>query len=209
MRRLHIVLLGVFIAGVLLGGIGTGIALGEYSGLEYRGRMLLGEESLVTREFCYDFSDREGADVLLSYCSWGDERKDSLLVEDESVPAGEVRYVVTYNEELVRPKLISWEQELEDGEWRLAEENGEAALEAEGDDGTEKEAVPEETPRRVILELRNSWYGDELDVLMKNKDRVLQDLKEKRLASYELARITDVEIRVNPESVEHIEDQTR
>ncbi len=35
MRRIHVILLGIFMTGVLLGGIGTGIAFGEYSTMEY------------------------------------------------------------------------------------------------------------------------------------------------------------------------------
>lgn len=210
MRKLHMVLLGVFGAGMLLGGIGTGIAIGEYSGLEYQGEVMLGEESLVTKEFYYNFSESDEENVLLSYCYWGDEKKESLLVEDEAVPVGEVRYVVTYNEEMVRPKLICWEQEMEDGEWKIAEdaEDVRKAAEDEGG-GSEEEPASEKKRRRVLLELRNNWYGNELDVVMRNKDRILEDLKEKKIGSYEVAGITEVEIRVNPESAEHIEDQTR
>lgn len=209
MRKLHMVLLGVFGAGVLLGGIGTGIAIGEFSGLEYKGDVMIGEENLITKEFCYNFSAPDGEDVLLSYCYWGDERKDSLLVEDESVPVGEIRYVVTYNEKMVRPRLVSWEQELEDEEWITAEDSREAVFEVEEVDELEEESASEKKRRRVVLELRNNWYGNEFDAMMRNKDQILEDLKEKKLGSYEIAGITDVEVRVNPESMEYIEDQTR
>ena len=48
MRKIHVILLAVFTTGVLCGGIGTGIAFGEYSSMEYGGAVMLGEEYLVT-----------------------------------------------------------------------------------------------------------------------------------------------------------------
>jgi hypothetical protein len=44
MRKIHVILLAVFTTGVLCGGIGTGIAFGEYSSMEYGGTVMLGEE---------------------------------------------------------------------------------------------------------------------------------------------------------------------
>lgn len=218
MRKLHIALLSVFGIGVLLGGIGTGVAIGEYSSLEYKGLVTLGEENLVTKEFYYDFSTEEEESVLLSYCHWGDERKDTLLVEDESVPIGTVRYFVTYNEEMVRPELINWKQELngddweivdsyneEEDTWEAAEHGEDVNAENEGDN----DAVEAKKKHRVVLELRNDWIGNELDVMMRNKDQILQDIKHNKIASYEIADITEVEIHVNPASIPYIEDETR
>lgn len=223
MRRIHIALVGVFAAGALLCGIGTGIAVGEYSGLEYRGEILLGEETLVTKTFEYDFSEEDVDAVLLSYCYWGDRRKDSLLVEDDDVPVGTVRYVVTYNEETVRPSLIHWQQEQTENGWNIVEESEEAAaaqevISQEAASAEENGAVQEdgelaEEPgrksRRAILELRNSWIGNEFDVIMGNKDQILADLKEKKIGFYQIAEIVEVEIRVNPASASVIDDQTR
>lgn len=263
MRKLHIILLCVFGMGVLLGGAGTGIAIEEYSSLTYQGEVLLGGENLVTEELDYDFSEGGYESVLLSYCHWGDEKRDSLLVEDESVPAGTVRYVVTYNEALVRPKLIGWEQELVDGDWRLPdsleEENAvreellaeEAELRkeseeeagADGENGGENESnagtdgenesnadtdgenksnadtggengsrgggAENGKRRRLLLDLRNNSIGDGFDVMMRSKDRILADIKKRKIGSYEVADITEVEIRVNPATMPYIDDQTR
>lgn len=238
MRRLHIALLSIFGTGVLLGGIGTGIAIGEYSGLTYRGEVLLGKENLVTEEFCYDFAPEE-ENVVLSYCHWGDEKKNTLVVEDESVPEDKVCYVVTYNEEMVRPDLNGWKQVRSGDGWKTLEEDdwteeaaevvtdqeqdGEITSEAvtDGTDAAEAAGEQEEAgvealalaggkkQRRVVLSLENYWIGDEFDVVMRNKDQILQDLKDKKLGSYEIATITDVEIRVNPAAMPYIIDKTR
>lgn len=238
MRRLHIALLSIFGTGVLLGGIGTGIAIGEYSGLKYRGKVLLGEENLVTEEFCYDFAPEEER-VVLSYCHWGDEKKNTLVVADESVPEDTVCYVVTYNEEMVRPDLNGWKQVRSGDGWKTLEEDDWTEDEAEvvtdqeqdgeitsetvtdGADAAEAAEEQEESDaealspaggnkrRRVVLSLENYWIGNEFDVVMRNKDQIMQDLKEKKLGSYEVVAITDVEIRVNPATMPYITDETR
>ena len=48
MSRLHKILLGVFCGGVLLCGIGTGIAFTEFSALEYGGVTYIGDEHMKT-----------------------------------------------------------------------------------------------------------------------------------------------------------------
>ena len=55
MGKLRGVMTGVFLGGVLLGGIGTGIAMVEYSSLSYGGERLIGEEYLVTKNLDFDF----------------------------------------------------------------------------------------------------------------------------------------------------------
>lgn len=177
MRKLHMVLLGTFLAGVLMAGIGTGIAFGEYSSFEYDGTVYLGEE--VTEEIDYSFNPSEDEAVLLNYCQWGDRTKDTLIVEDASIPIGVVRYKVTYNEKLVRPELIFWDVENEKSE------------------------------RRVVVELAGNYLGDDFTLLMENKDKILEGLKQKKIASYTIDDIMDVEILVNPESMPYLDDYTR
>ena len=49
MRRYQKILLGTLCAGVLLGGIGTGISLVEFSSLEYAGERIVGEVRMETK----------------------------------------------------------------------------------------------------------------------------------------------------------------
>ena len=55
MRKIQKILTGTFLTGVLLGGIGTGIAMAEYASMEYGGEKIIGEERLVTRNFDFNF----------------------------------------------------------------------------------------------------------------------------------------------------------
>ena len=65
MRNIQKKLLGMFAGGVLLTGIGTGIALVEYSTLSYGGHKIIGEDNLVTDTFIYELEDIGNEVVLL------------------------------------------------------------------------------------------------------------------------------------------------
>lgn len=192
MRRIHAVLLAVFAAGVLLGGIGTGIAFGEYSSMEYGGTVLLGEEDLVTGEFIYEFEPVQGEKIALNPNYWGNDNGKSILKEDETLPVGTICYDVTYNHKMTAPHLsyIETGRKMTD------------TIET-GEDGKEEAAVI-----TGYLELRTNYIGGEFEIVMENKDRILADMKQRKLNSYETLYITEVTIRVNPETMAYIEDYT-
>ena len=56
MGKIRMILASVFLGGVILGGIGAGIAIVEYSSLTYVGEKKIGEENLVTCEMDYTFT---------------------------------------------------------------------------------------------------------------------------------------------------------
>ena len=192
MRNVQKILIGVFVAGVVLGGIGTGIALEEFSDLRYGGRTVVGEEHLVTRELDSHFPI-EGKTLILGYNYNGSLKQEELLVEDITVPVGTIRYEVTYNEQVVKPFLQFDEYEEEEVEEEIWEEE-------------ETESEKNEPVYAGILRLRASYIGDGFELFMENKDRILEELRQKKLSSYELAEITNLRIRVNPETMKYIED---
>lgn len=192
MRNVQKILIGVFVAGVVLGGIGTGIALEEFSGLRYGGRTVVGEEHLVTRELDFHFPI-EGKTLILGYNYNGRLKQEELLVEDITVPVGTIRYEVTYNEQVVKPFLQFDEYEEEEVEEETWEEE-------------ETKSEKSEPIYAGILRLRASYIGNGFELFMENKDRILEELRQKKLSSYELAEITNLRIRVNPETMKYIED---
>lgn len=187
MRKIQKILTGTFLAGVLLGGIGTGIAMVEYTSMEYGGEKMIGEECLVTRNFDFDF-DLDGRKVKVlntsSYMGKGGVREIEV---DDTVPIGTVRYEVTYNEELVTPYL-EFEKEEEELD----------SLEPE-------RQTPEEEAALGYLWL-TAWYrNSDFKLLMENKNYVLDELKQKKISNYEVAYITDVKIKINSQTVPYIE----
>lgn len=100
MRRFTKYMTAVFCVGVLLGGIGCGIAFVEYSSLEYTGRTIIGEEYVKEASFDYAVEPVEGKKLIVS--SW---HGIDNVVFDDSIPENTVRWVVTYNEKIVEPSL--------------------------------------------------------------------------------------------------------
>ena len=111
MRNVQKVLIGIFLSGVLLGGIGTGIAVGEFSSLGYGGRKIVGTENLVTKEMDFEMP-MDGRTIILAYHGYHYGWEGGLM-EDPSIPVGIVRYEVTYNERQIEPRLFYQEYEQE------------------------------------------------------------------------------------------------
>ena len=187
MRRIQKIMTAVFLGGVLLGGIGTGIALVEYSSLSYGGECLIGEEHLVTENLDFRF-EQDGRTLVVAYYGTPSVME---VEEDPSVPAGIVRYQVTYNEKRVTPSLSFSKcgEELEESE------EGEQT-------GEEREPV-----YLGYLTLTPHGCGSDFRSFMENKDRILEELKQGKISSYSMAYITDVKIKVNPETVPYIESR--
>ena len=283
-------LIGVFLTGVLLAGLGTGIALGEFSSLSYGGKVIIGEEDLVTKEMDFEMP-MDGKTVILAYQGYQDNWKGNLI-EDPAVPEGIIRFQVTYNEKVVDPYLYYNEYELEalteerqealeatpgesleaesrepaeavsgevpgksteaakeisgesteaaeeisgestEVEEEISKESSEAAEEPagaapeaefgesvkaaaeepekesrEGAEGTDNENYESQEPAYAgELYLVMNYKRDEFQFFMENKDKVLEDLKNKSLSSYEIPYITEVIVRVNPETKDYVKD---
>jgi len=107
MSKLHKILLGVFCGGVLLCGIGTGVAFTEFSALAYGGQHILGGTELTTEELDVEFEPQEKPCQIETY--FGDYLSNEIEV-DESVPENTVRLKVVYNKARIQPEAY-WEKE--------------------------------------------------------------------------------------------------
>ncbi len=245
MGKLRGVMAGVFLGGVLLGGIGTGIAMVEYSTLYYGGEHLIGEEYLVTKNLDFEFPQDGKILVVRNVYYNYSVYKDITVETDDSVPVGMVRYEITYNEKNVTPELVF--QEYEDEEEEVGEEfesevpgegNGEgieteaageedgeesgAETAGEGDgDGIETDETKErlgeaqEPASETYVEREPVYLGmvslishscaDGFETLMENKDLFLKELKEKKISRYRQVYITDLKVKVNPQTMPFIE----
>lgn len=177
---------GVFCAGVLLGGIGTGVAIAEYTSLEYSGQHILGEESMKTENLDVAVTPKDGQKIIVrqEYYRSGGE------YYDESIPVNTIRYVVRYNTELVtlRARYEAYEEE-QSADEDLAEE-----IVVSEPDGTD--AVIPEYQGTVYLDW--NYTGDEFDLIMRNKDKILSDLKQGKIGSYQTRAIDTIEVWMNP-----------
>lgn len=103
MNRLHKILLGVFCGGVLLCGIGTGIAVTEFSNLEYAGEKLVGEHEMKTETIDVELELGEKPMSILGVMPSGYGVTE--LIPDENVPENTVRFQISYNAKQVEPVL--------------------------------------------------------------------------------------------------------
>lgn len=244
MRKIQKILLGSFLTGVLICGVGAGTAIGEYSSLTYLGERTLGEEKLVTENFDYTFDPELGAIRL--HPSWYGGRKTAEVQTDDSVPENVIRYEITYLPETIEPELIfrpgkaeeifSEETVAEESEAEevLAEkseteaavtetaETGESEAEAAATEESETETAEteeSETEETVAKEeetgeekesseilkpqiqgdlLLETWYQGDMGIWMEAKDQILADLKDGKIAGYQVPHIKKITIKVNP-----------
>lgn len=250
MRRLQKILGGIFLTGVLVGGVGTGIAMVEYSSLAYGGEKVIGQDSLVTRTLDFNF-DLDGRILEVAGVHYRGRGEIQEIEIDNSVPAGTVRFEVTYNEKTVTPNLEfeAYEPEedyqdeeeadyVDEGEWEEAAESeaepgvepearaktepdsdaesaaesadqGEELLQAEEGAGGLEESIPEtkeKKPEKLgYLRLVYTYHDNNFAILMENKDCVLQELKQGKISSYDVAYITNIKIKVNQETAPYID----
>lgn len=219
MRKIQKILLGSFLTGVLICGVGAGTAIGEYSSLTYLGERTLGEEKLVTENFDYTFDPELGAIRL--HPSWYGGRKTAEVQTDDSVPENVIRYEITYLPETIEPELIfrpgkaeeSFSEETvaeeSEAEAVLAEKSETEAAVTEESETEETVAKEEETGEEKesseILKpqiqgdlLLETWYQGDMGIWMEAKDQILADLKDGKIAGYQVPHIKEIIIKVNP-----------
>lgn len=219
MRKIQKILLGSFLTGVLICGVGAGTAIGEYSSLTYLGERTLGEEKLVTENFDYTFDPELGAIRL--HPSWYGGRKTAEVQTDDSVPENVIRYEITYLPETIEPELIfrpgkaeeSFSEETvaeeSEAEAVLAEKSETEAAVTEESETEETVAKEEETGEEKesseILKpqiqgdlLLETWYQGDMGIWMEAKDQILADLKDGKIAGYQFPHIKEITIKVNP-----------
>lgn len=98
MKKKHIILISMVSAGVLLTGIGTGIALKEYTSMEYGGVKQIGEVKMQTKQTEYPIVVSQETGVMDVYTDTHIEVK-----EDPNVPEGKIRLSYQYNESVLSP----------------------------------------------------------------------------------------------------------
>lgn len=152
MRKIQKILLGSFLTGVLICGVGAGTAIGEYSSLTYLGERTLGEEELVTENFDYTFDPELGAIRL--HPSWYGGRKTAEVQTDDSVPENVIRYEITYLPETIEPELIFRPGKAEESfsEETVAEESEAEAVLAEKSETEAAVTEESETEETVAKE---------------------------------------------------------
>lgn len=179
MRNIHKAVAAMFCCGVFLGGLGTGIAFAEFSSFEYVGEKTVGEIAMTIHDFDYTFEPQEDKKLeIRNHYYRSDDFIEDKIVLDETVPENTVRFKVTYNKKTIAPYLnVSEEIEyLEDGEEEI----------------------------QPYVALHYSYIQDEFEAFMSVKDQLLNDLKNRKVSSYDTVTVKSVKVLVNPASADHV-----
>ena len=181
MRRSQKILLGIFFTGVLLCGVGTGVAIGEYASMTYLGERELGEDLRETKSIDYTFDPSLGVlQVRTPYFGYRWENQ-AELEEDPAVPENTVRFEVTYIPETM-DLFVREELELIDDIKRQ----------------------PQNEPQVQGYIWLDWQHYDATKLLIREKDRIIADLKNHSFASYRTNPLEKVVIKVNPATAEFV-----
>ncbi len=183
----------IFLSGVLVCGLGTGVAFAQYSKLEYAGERIYGEEDLISETFGADIEE-SGTIYLDLYVS----ANGTAIEEDDSVPTDKIYFDVVYNPEKVSMKVDK----------RPVEKIVQAADEYETAsvtwyDGEDYDSAENGYVYRLDMYWRNS--DDDIKEFFEIKDSFLADLKKGKIGSYTSVVVESVTVRVNPANTDRIE----
>lgn len=129
MSRLHKKLILVFCLGVLLCGVGAGVAFTEFGALSYGGQQILGDPDIRTENFDVKFEVGEEERKV-----WCVRTNDLNIRVDNSVPENTVRFCVTYNADRIEPYAYWTEEEGVVFSWSWKPHEDEMALMMEAKD---------------------------------------------------------------------------
>ena len=110
------------------------------------------------------------------YCYYGGNMQEGIsVIENRKVPLNQIWFDITYNPDFVEPAIESY------GSHR---------------DGTESR-------EEVHIWMHSKGY-DQMETLMDLKDKILADLKEKKISSYEFSTVVEMNIQVHPSNAEKL-----
>ena len=170
------ILLGVFLAGILLMGIGAGVAFGEYSAFTYGGEVVLGTENTEVETMECVIAMKEEKIIIANYTS-----KDVNLVEDKTLKDGQVRVEVIANPKYISSYMYFEKYDKKDGDTQYIS----------GYDGE----IQIHTGRKI---------GD-FELFMELKDDILHNLKNSVIKNYYLEAVKSVTVKANANTLKHLE----
>lgn len=179
MKRMNIIMISIFLCGILLTGIGTGIAFGEYSSLEFGGEKIMGKEKEEEIVLEQEIPIGKKAKKTILHC-YSDTKY--TLEEKKSVPEGVVRCIVKGNPDYVVPSLDYIPYDSLNG------------YEEEGENYSGE------------LHLNSNTTKGEFELFMECKDQILSDLKNHKISSYSYEPWESITIQINPKTMKYVKE---
>ncbi|MDO4438891.1 MAG: hypothetical protein Q4B86_05540 [Eubacteriales bacterium] len=115
MRRIHKIAAGVFLIGVLFTGIGTGVALAEFSNLSYGGRIEADTANYKSKELVYTLAEDERYNRIYVDSYWRNDSSIEFVEKSEAFPDNTIALEIYYDAGAIEPELYV-DNEIEEGE---------------------------------------------------------------------------------------------
>ena len=189
-----------FLSGVLLCGLGCGVAFAQYSKMEYAGERIIGGENIV-KETLEAELESEGKILIPSYYTTSYSRYGTTLETDENIPKNKIIFDIEYNPERFAPAVerhTQYEDILLYGT-EIVNEYGEVI------DYREEYKTDPEKVIGEVYELGRPKYYDDVKDFFEVKDMVLSDIKNGKLGNYRVEYIESITVRVNPANADRVE----
>lgn len=203
MRKIYKIAGGLLMAGVLIAGIGIGVAFAEYSAFEYSGSKILEGSKYVTKTVSYKVNvngtetqltgeELEGVEEAV------EDKNESLQKNSSGGQKDEKKVVYLYS--IQHYSIVEDDSVAKD------------CIEAEIKYLTDREDIQPEFVSEHYYDEENAEcayllldcdFGDgqeDMHLMMRAKDMILADLKKKQIGDYHVDGIEEVIIRIHPES---------
>ena len=174
--------------GILLCGLGCGIAFAQYSGFDYAGEKRIGDENLKTETVEKDI-DSDGT-IEIMYPGY---RCDVSVVADENVPIDKINFDVTYNTNEIDLRISKYNDVYTTYTDDYYDDDGNLI------DGNEVE-------KKEIKFVFGTHKDDrDIDTMFKIMDELLKDIKNKKIGNYYVPGFESIVIRINPSNYDRVE----
>ncbi|GFI61865.1 hypothetical protein IMSAG049_01036 [Clostridiales bacterium] len=186
-----------FVSGILICGLGTGVAFAQYSKFEYVGEKMVGSIDLVSETF--EETMPESGTVYVSTYGLRDRIK---FKADANVPADKIMFDVVYNPDRVYMN-VNKNEVLRDPVVIevVVDENGRELYRTDYYDEAELKYEPE-----TVFQVGGYKYTSDMKDFFEIKDDLLNDLKRQRIATYDVIYMDSLTVRVNPANIDKLVD---
>lgn len=173
MRKMYKIIGGMLVAGVLIAGIGSGVAFAEYSKFGYGGEKVLENSKYITKTLDYQVPKQgEVEEKQKLYVEILEDHWRSTIEEDASVPKNTIRFEIQYltDRNDIKPKV-------EERTW-----------------------TNQGNKVKKYIQLDSAYSYNEIRDYMRIKDVLLEDLKAHTLSDYQMDGVKSIKILVNPDA---------
>lgn len=188
-NKANAILLGGLLGGVLLTGIGTGVAFAEYLSFEYDTTSLAYEAETATETYEFTFAENERVEVWVN--------GTAEVIADNAVTTGTLSIEATFDPNLVVPFPD------QNSYTAYVDEYGNTVDIANGLEHSSRGAEVATVSERNIW-IHSEYIVDDFELFMKNKEVILEGLKNHVIVKCEPNYCIDAIVHVNPADIDRV-----